>query len=55
MNESNGENTWTSVSDNKFFKKCTNLGKKKLSCFLKNKNKKKIENERMKKVTLVGK
>ena len=41
MNESNGENTWTSVSDNKFFKKCTNLGKKKLSCFLKNKNKNK--------------
>ena len=35
MNESNGENTWTSVSDNKFFKKCTKLGKKKLSCFLK--------------------
>ena len=37
INESNGENTWTSMSNNNFFKKCTKLGKKKLSCFLKKK------------------
>ena len=53
MNESNNENTWTSVADNKFFKKCTKLGKKTLSCFFK--KKKMFENERMKKVTFVGK
>ena len=39
MNESNDENTWTSMADNKLFKKCTKLGKKTLSCFLKKKKK----------------
>ena len=34
-NESNDKNTWTLVADNKFFKKCTKLGKKPLSCLLK--------------------